>query len=117
MDNAKKVFDQLRAGNTNPDGMDLLITRLPTLVNIEGMGIKDLREQYKLLEGDAISQAQQLDNACTQLATMIRTLRDYNITFAALCDSYEAGDQAAILLMVKKLSEKRSAFNQKAKVH
>lgn len=98
---------------------DLLITRLPTLANIEKMGLKELREQYKLLEGDAISQAQQISNACAQLVVMVQTLQDYNAIFGTLCDSYEAGDQAAILLMVKKLSEKRTDFNekQKAKVH
>ncbi|MEW5905131.1 MAG: hypothetical protein AB1722_12410 [Pseudomonadota bacterium] len=97
---------------------DLLITRLPTLVNTDKMGIKELREQYKLLEGDAISQAQQLSDVCAQLARNIQTLQDYNITFATLCDSYEAGDQSAILLMLKKLSEKRRDFNEKkAKVH
>jgi hypothetical protein len=115
----KDIFDKLRKGDTNPAGLDLLITRLPTLVNIDGMGLKELREHYKLLEGDAISQAQQLSDTCAALARMIHTVRDYNVTFAALCDSYEAGDQAAILLMVKKLSEKRTDFNekQKAKVH
>lgn len=98
---------------------DLLITRLPTLVNTDKMGINELREQYKLLEGDAFSQAQQLSDACAHLATLIATLHDYNITLAALCDSYEAGDQAAVLHMVKKLSAKRADFagKQKAKVH
>ncbi len=98
---------------------DLLITRLPTLVNIDTMDLSELREQYKRLEGETIDQAQQLSDACAQLATMIRTIKDYNITFATLCDSYEAGDQAALLLMAKRLSEKRAAFHakQKARVH
>lgn len=98
---------------------DFTITRLPTIVNIENMGLKELREHYKLLEGDAISQARQLSDALAQLARNIQTLHDYNITFATLCDSYEAGDQAAILLMVKNLSVKRADFKakQKAQVH
>lgn len=96
---------------------DLLITRLPTLVNADGLGLKDLREQYKRLEGEAIDQAQQLSEVCAALHRMNQTAHDYSITFATLCDSYEAGDQAAILLMVKKLSEKRTQFVQKAKVH
>ena len=114
----KKIFDELRAGNTNPEGLNLLITQLPTIVNIEKMGIKKLREHYKLLEGDAISQAQQLSDALAALHCLTHTLRDYNATLGALCDSYEAGDQAAILLMVKKLAEKRTDFSakQKAKV-
>lgn len=98
---------------------DLLITRLPTLVNTEKMGLKELREQYKLLEGDAISQAQQLSDVCAKLHRINVIAHDYSITFATLCDSYEAGDTAAILLMVKKLAEKRAEFHatQKAKVH
>lgn len=98
---------------------DFTITRLPTPVNTDGMGIKELREQYKLLEGYAISQAQQLSDAHSRISTLIWTLADYNITFAAMCDSYESGDPAAILHMVKRLSEKRAGHNekQKAKVH
>lgn len=98
---------------------DLIITKLPTLVNTEKMGINELREQYKLLEGDAISQAQQLSDVSAALHRMNTTAHDYSITFATLCDSYEAGDTAAILLMVKKLAEKRAEFlaAQKAKVH
>ncbi len=95
---------------------DFIITRLPTLINTEKMGIKELRAQYKLLEGDAITQAQQLSDACTKLHEMNRIAHDYSITFAVLCDSYEAGDQAAILLQVRKLSEARASF-KKARVH
>ena len=96
---------------------NLLITRLPTLVSIEGMGIKELREQYKRLEGEAIDQAQQLSEVAAALHRMNQTAHDYSITFATLCDSFEAGDQVAILLMVKKLCEKREQYKQKAKVH
>ena len=98
---------------------DFTITRLPTIVNIENMGLKELREHYKLLEEDSIIQAQQLSEVKAALHRMNVTAHDYSITFATLCDSYEAGDQAAILLMVKKLSEKRADFKakQKAQVH
>lgn len=98
---------------------DFTITRLPTLVNIEKMPIAELREQYKRLEGDAIDQAQQLSELKAALHRMNVVAHDYSITFATLCDSYEAGDQAAILLMVKTLSEKRATFmaKQKAQVH
>lgn len=94
---------------------DLLITRLPTLVNIEKLNLTELREQYKRLEGDAIEQAQVLSDTLAALHRMNVTAHDYSITFATLCDSYEAGDQAAILLMVKTLSEKRADFNAKLK--
>lgn len=67
------------------------------------------------MEGEAIEQAQQLSDALSALHRMNTIAHDYSVTFATLCDSYEAGDQAAILLMVKKLSEKRIEW--KAKVH
>lgn len=93
-----------------------IITRLPTLVNVEKMGINELREQYKLLEGDAISQAQQLSDACAALHRMNAIAHDYSITFSILCDAYETGDQAAILLKVKQLSERRKSY-KKPEVH
>ena len=94
---------------------DLIITRLPTLVNIDGMGLTELRAQYKALEGDAIDQAQQLSDACAALHRINRIAHDYSTTFVILCDAYEAGDQAAILLKVKQLAELRNT--RKAKVH
>jgi hypothetical protein len=91
---------------------DLIITRLPTLVNTEKMGLNELREQYKRLEGDAIDQAQQLSDACAALHRINRIAHDYSTTFEILCDAYESGDQGAILLKVKQLAELR----QKARV-
>lgn len=91
---------------------DLIITRLPTLVNVDKMNIAELRAQYKVLEGDAISQSQQLSDACAALHRVNRIAHDYSITFGILCDAYEAGDQAAILLKIKQLAELR----QKARV-
>jgi hypothetical protein len=93
------------------------ITRLPTLVNAEKLTPAELLQQYQRLEGEAIDQAQQLSDVRAELHRMNVIAHDYAVTFATLCDSYEAGDQAAILLMVKKLSGKRSAFKEKAKVH
>jgi hypothetical protein len=94
---------------------DLIITRLPTLVNVDKLDLAELREQYSRLEGDAIDQAQQLSDARAKLHEANQIIRDYAITFGMLCDSYEAGDQAAILLLVKRLADKRS--QAKAKVH
>ena len=94
---------------------NLLITCLPMLVNTEKMSLAELSEQYKMLEGDANRQAQQLSEVRAALHRMNAIVHDYNVTFGTLCDSYEAGDQAAILLMVKKLSELRGA--RKAKAH
>ncbi|MBA4381802.1 MAG: hypothetical protein C0406_04480 [Sideroxydans sp.] len=98
---------------------NLLITRLPTLVNIEGMGIKELREQYKRLEGEAIDQSQQLSQVCNKLHQMNKFADYVSSELAVLIDSYDAGDQAAILLQLKKHSEKRKDWraDQKAKVH
>lgn len=94
---------------------DFTITRLPMIVNIDGLSIKLLREQYKLLEKDAISQAHQLGDACSALHRMNKIVHEYSVIFASLCESYEAGDQAAILLQVKQLAERR--IKTKAKVH
>jgi hypothetical protein len=94
---------------------DLFITRLPTLCNVEKLSHAELKEQYTRLEGEAIEQAQQIGELKTALHRMNVTAHDYSITFATLCDSFDAGDQAAILLMVKKLSEKRIEW--KARVH
>lgn len=91
---------------------DLIITRLPTLVNVDKMSLKELRAQYRSLEGDAIDQAQQLSDTCAALHRINRIAHDYSATFEILCDAYEAGDQAAILLKVKQLS----ALRQKARV-
>lgn len=91
---------------------DMIITRLPTLVNVDKLDITELRAQYKVLEGDAIDQAQQLSDACAALHRINRIAHDYSTTFEILCDAYEAGDQAAILLKVKQLAELR----QKARV-
>lgn len=94
---------------------DLTITRLPTLCNVEKLTPAELLVQYQRLEGEAIEQAQQICELKAALHRMNVTAHDYSITFATLCDSYEAGDQAAILLMVKKLSDKRIEW--KARVH
>lgn len=95
---------------------DFIITRLPTLVNIDKMSLAELIQQYQILEGDAIGQAQQLSDACAKLDTLVHNLSSM---IYALIDSYDAGDQAAILLQVKKLSEQRKDFaaKGKAKVH
>ena len=95
---------------------DLLITRLPTLVNIDKMGLKELREQYKRLEGEAIDQSQKLSDVCAKLHEMNVIAHNISSLIFALCDSYEAGDQAAILLQVKKLHETRES-SKKARVH
>lgn len=89
-----------------------IITSLPTLCNPEKFDLKELREQYKLLEGDAIRQAQQLSDVCAKLHEMNVLAQDLSAIIYALCDSYEAGDQAAILLHVKKLAERRKAYKK-----
>lgn len=97
---------------------DTVITRCPTFVNTEKMGLKELRAQYLILQGDAIDQAQQLSDVCAKLAQMNELAENLSSMLYALCDSYEAGDQAAILLQVKRMSERRAGYcAQKAKVH
>jgi len=111
----KKGIRRTQDGNPNPGGMELLITRLPTLVDIDKMGLKELREQYKRLEGEAIDQSQKLSDVCAKLHEMNVIAHNISSLIFALCDSYEAGDQAAILLQVKNLSDQRKA--PKRKVH
>jgi hypothetical protein len=94
---------------------DLLITRLPTLCNAEKLTPAELLQQYQRLEGEAIDQAQKLSDVCAKLHQMNVLAHNLSAALYALCDSFEAGDQAAILLQVKQLSERRAA--QKAKVH
>lgn len=94
---------------------DLTITRLPTLCNPEKLTPKELREQYLRLEEDAIRQGIELSEVSAKLHQMNCLAQQLSSVLYALCDSYEAGDQAAILLQVKKLAERR--IQQKAKVH
>lgn len=97
---------------------EYIITRLPTLVNIEKMSLTELRAQYLILQGDAIDQAQQLSDVCAKLSQMNELANNLSSMLYALCDSYNEGDQAAILLQVKKMSERRAEYRaQKAKVH
>jgi DNA polymerase/3'-5' exonuclease PolX len=101
---------------------DFTITRFPTLVKIDGMGIKELREAYKELEGDAISQAQQLSETCAKLHMLTAHANNMAVMLGAIADSFEAGDQAAILLQAKQLAERRAAHQvtsdaREARVH
>lgn len=92
---------------------DLIITRLPPLCNTESLDLQELREQYKLLEGDALQQAKQLADVCAKLHDMNRLAHNLSATLYALFDSYEAGDQAAILLQLKQMSDLRKIFRKK----
>jgi len=93
-----------------------IITRLPTLCNTEKFNLKELREQYDLLEGEAIRQGLELSDVCSKLHQMNVLAQNLSAILYSLCDSYEAGDQAAILLQVKKLSKNREDA-KKVRVH
>lgn len=95
---------------------DVIITRLPTLCDPEKFNLKELREQYRLLADDAISQGHQLSDTCAMLHRTNQILEDHLITFNTLADSYDAGDQAAILLLVRRLSDRRKSY-KKPEVH
>lgn len=94
---------------------DFVITRLPTLVNVEGMKLKELREAYKTLEGDAISQGVQLSETCAKLHQMNSMALRMDALLNKLVDHYEAGNQAAILLELKNMAAHRAS--KKAKAH
>jgi hypothetical protein len=94
---------------------DITITCLPTFCNVDKMGLKEVREQYKLLQADSIRQGIQLSEVSTKLHQMNRAALNLDATLCALVDSYEAGDQAAILLHLKNMAEHRNA--KKARRH
>lgn len=91
------------------------ITMMPTMCIPEKLSKQELVEQYKHMEETAFKQGQMLHEVNCKLAetcTLANTLADH---LYKLTDSYDAGDQAAILLQVKHLSERRKSY--KKEVH
>ncbi len=91
------------------------ITQMPTMCVPERLSKKELVEQYKYMEETAFNQGQMLHEVNVKLGETCIIANQLASVLWALVDSYDAGDQAAILLQIKKLSEQRSS--QKAKVH
>ena len=95
---------------------DSIVTQLPTLCNPDMLTHEELIEQYKYMEDATFRQSQTLHDVCEKLALMNVLAENLSTIIYTLCDSFDAGDQAAILLQVKKLAEHRSKHG-KAKVH
>lgn len=92
------------------------ITQMPTLCAPEKLDRKALIEQVNYLQEHLLKEGQMLHEVSHKLHEMIDLSHALSSHLYALCDSYDAGDQAAVLLQVKKLSERRAEF-KKEKVH
>lgn len=92
-----------------------IITQMPTLCVPEKLEKKELIEQVNYLQDECILTGQRLHETSCRLSDLVVMANVLASHIGALVDSYEAGDQAAILLQVKKLAESRAA--QRAKVH
>ena len=93
----------------------LTVTMLPTMCAPEKLSREQLVEQVTYLQEEIFKQGQVLHDVCCKLADMSKMAHRLDSLLGALVDSYDAGDQAAILLQIKRLSEPRT--EQKAKVH
>ncbi|MBI5626096.1 MAG: hypothetical protein HY935_02670 [Nitrosomonadales bacterium] len=92
------------------------ITRLPTLCNPDKLSVKELREQYKRLEGDAIEQGLQLSDVCAKLHEMNVLAHNLSASIYALIDSFDANDRPAIALQLRQMSDRRKSY-KKPEVH
>lgn len=95
--------------------MSATITQLPTLCSPEKLSKKELIDQVNYLQEATMQQGQQLHDVNCKMAETCIIANHLASQLHALADSYDAGDQAAILLQIKNLSEQR--IKQKAKVH
>lgn len=92
------------------------VTQLPTLCNPDMLTHEELIEEYKYMEDAMFHQSQTLHEVSSKLHEMNTLAHNLSSIIYALCDSFDAGDQAAILLQVKKLAEQRSRHG-KGKAH
>lgn len=91
------------------------ITRLPTLCVPEKLSREQLVEQVNHLQDSLLMQGHKLHEESVKLAET-RVIANHLATqLQVLMDSCDAGDQAAILLQVKKLAQQRTA--KKGRVH
>lgn len=95
--------------------MNATITQMPTLCAPEKLSKEELIKQVNYLQDAVFEQGQHLHEESSERAQACIIANHLASQLHALMDSYDAGDQAAILLQVKNLSEQR--IKQKAKVH
>lgn len=91
------------------------ITKCVTLCTPEKLSREELIAQVNYLQDAALKDFLVMSDVNSTLNEVRGVAHRLDAMLGALVDSYDAGDQAAILLQVKKLSEQRAA--RKAKVH
>jgi hypothetical protein len=93
------------------------ITEMPTLCTPEKLNRKQLIEQVNYLQKEAFEQVMDLDSRLGECSEKLyqthKIAGQLNAQLLALCDSYDAGDQAALLLQLKKLSDRRKEYEAK----
>lgn len=92
-----------------------IVTQLPTLCAPEKLSREELIKQVNYLQDAVFEQGQHLHEEKAERSQACAIANHLAAQLHALIDSYDAGDQAAILLQVKNLSEQRA--KQKAQVH
>jgi hypothetical protein len=91
------------------------ITQMPTLCVPEKLNKQELIDQVIYLQKAIFQQGQQLHEANSLQHQTCIIANHLASQLHALMDSFDAGDQAAILLQLKELAESRT--KRKAKVH
>lgn len=91
------------------------ITKCVTLCNPEKLSREELIAQVNYLQDAALKDAITMSEVVSSRNEICGVAHRLDAMLGALVDSYDAGDQAAILLQVKQQSEQRAA--RKAKVH
>lgn len=91
------------------------VTQCATICTPEKLTREELIDQVHYLQESALKDFMAMSEVNGRLQEVSGVAHRLDSMLCALADSYDAGDTAAILLQVKKLSEQRAA--RKAKVH
>ncbi len=92
------------------------ITQMPTLCVPEKLDRKEAIDHINYLQNSILEQGQTLHDVCCKLHDMNKMALHLESLLGALVDSYDAGDQAAILHQIKQLSERCRSY-KKPEVH
>lgn len=95
---------------------DIIITGAPTMCVPERLSKAELIVQCNYLQDEVMKLSQHVHELKTRLQQTVGLANHQYAHLSALADSYDAGDQAAIMLQIKQLSDRRSSFG-KVKVH
>jgi hypothetical protein len=91
------------------------VTQCATICTPEKLTREELIAQVHYLQESALKDFMAMSEVRSRLQKVTGVARRQDAMLCALADSFDAGDQAAILLQVKNLSEQRAA--RKTKVH